>query len=211
MTTIPALIAAREIAEIVHFTPHDGAFGILSTGFLLPNAEVKLEKRLEFVLKLNVADRKDPQWAGYNSMSITVPNRQFLRFSINKHGTGISWWCIFAFDPIILTHPDVVFATGNNTWPNTRRTEGYRGLAGMFADRVPGTYNSNVTRYASVPVNVPTTHEAEVLYKGRLSLDFMRHVYFADQEHADEFFAEASALGVTLPVGTVALRPELFK
>lgn len=211
MSTIPTFLASRGIAEVLHFTPHDGAFGILSTGFLLPNAEVKAEKRLEFVLKLNVKDRKDPQWAGHNSMSITAPNHRFLRYSMSLHGTGISWWCVFAFDPEILTHPDVVFTTGNNTWPNTRRVRGYEGLVGMFADEVPGSYDRIITRHASTRANVPTTFEAEVLYKGRLSIEYMRRVYFADQEHADEFCAEASALGATLPADAVVLRPELFR
>lgn len=211
MSDIPTFLASRGITEVLHFTPHDGAFGILSTGFLLPNAEVKAEKRLEFVLKLNVQERKDRQWAGHNSMSITVPNHQFLRYSRNTHGTGISWWCIFAFDPIILAHPDVVFTSGNNTWPNTRRVKSYQGLVGMFADNVPGRYDSIITRHASLPANVPTSYEAEVLYKGRLPLQYMRHVYFEDQEHADEFFAEASVFGVALPEGAVVLRPELFR
>jgi hypothetical protein len=211
MSTIPDLVTARQIVEILHFTHHDGAFGILTTGVLLPNAEVKKEKRLESILKLNVDQRKDPQWAGYNSMSITKPNLAFLQYSMNKHGTGVNWWCIFAFDPVILDHEDVVFVTGNNTWPRRRQGTGFTGLADMFADTVPGTYGSAITRDHSTPPNVPTSLEAEVLYKGPLRLSFMRHVYFAKQDHAYEFVAEARTLGVTLPDSAVALRPELFR
>jgi hypothetical protein len=210
MSDIPTFLASRKITEVLHFTPHDGAFGILDRRSLLPNAEVKKEKRLEFVLRLNVEQRKDPKWAGHNSMSITVPNRQFLRYSMNRHGTGITWWCIFAFESTILAHPDVVFTTGNNTWPNTIRKSGYEGLVGMFSDKVPGSYDKTIHRPASCAANVPTTDHAEVLYKGKLSIEHMCRVYFKDQEHADEFCAEASVLGVTLPNGAVVLRPEIF-
>lgn len=211
MATISEFIKANGIKEVVHFTHHAGALGILDTRSLIPNAGLKNEKRLEFILKLNNEQRKDPLHAKYNSMSITEPNRKFFGFSRSRHGkTGDVWWCVLAFSPAIMTHPGVLFCSGNNTWPNTRRAEGINGLAGMFADQVPGTYNSLIKRPPAHPRNVPTSLEAEFLYPDRISLDHLLRVYFECQDNADEFVAYARTLCVSLPEGCAIVNPSVF-
>lgn len=211
MTTIPEFISKCGIEEVVHFTTHAGILGILDTRSLLPNAELKKEKRLEFILKLNNEQRKDPKFAVYNSMSITEPNRKFFEFSRNRHGkTGELWWCVLAFSPAIMEYPGVLFCSGNNTWPNTRREQGVNGLAGMFADPVPSTYDRWQARPPSRAPNVPTSLEAEFLYPGRISLEFLLRVYFECQDNADEFVAYARTLGVSLPDGCAVVNPLVF-
>lgn len=204
-------IKTRGIEEVVHFTTHAGILGILDSGCLMPNSELKKEKRLEFILKLNNNQRKDPQFASYNSMSITEPNRKFFGYSRWTHGSAEdAWWCVLAFSPEIMEQPGVLFCSGNNTWPRTNRQPGVTGLAGMFADRIPGTYNSWVTR-TSMPDNVPTSLEAEFLYPGRIPLKFLKRVYFEKQDNADEFVAYARTLHVSLPDDCAVVKPSVFK
>lgn len=204
------VIKRREIAEVVHFTTHSGVLGILDTRSLLPNAELRQEKRLEHILTLNNEERKDKQWAGYNSMSITEPNRKFFSYSrwrINEP----QWWCVLAFDPSVMEDDGVIFCTGNNTWPRTLRRTGPEGLEGMFAEKVPGTYSSWVNRATSTPSNVPTSLEAEFLYPGRISLERLKRVYFEHSSHASEFTAYARTMEVPLPDGCAVVDPAMFK
>lgn len=206
---IRAIIAERGICEILHFTTENGALGFLATRALLPRAELATEKQLEHIMRNNCTVRKDPAWAGHNSMSVTRINSKFFAYSSRTHGTDL-WWCILAFSPEILTHPRVVFSTGNNTWPRARKNEGADGLRNMFAERVPGTYDSTIHRRSDTPLNEPTTEEAEVLYPGRIALDHLLFAYFRDQEHADIFAAQADTLDLSFDGRTIRVEPERF-
>lgn len=145
-------------------------------------------------------------------MSITRINARFFEFSKAQHDHEIDlWWCILAFDPAILTHPNVVFCTGNNTWPRTLRGKGPLALEAMFADSVPGRWNSVVQRPQEMLANVPTCDQAEVLYPGSLSIQQLTRAYFQEQDHADHFLAMASALSLELSTDIVAVAPEKFR
>lgn len=210
--SISAFIRDHGITEVVHFTTHEGILGILDVRNILPNAELKKEKRLEFIVKLNTEYRKDPQFAGYNSVSITEPNRKFFGYSRKRHAGGQNlWWCVIALTPAIMEHDGVLFCSGNNTWPRTIRKAGLKGLTAMFDDPVPGTYSSWVHRSPHHLRNVPTSLEAEFLYPGRIPLDFFLRVYFEHQDHADEFVAYANTLGVALPSNCAVVSPKMFQ
>lgn len=208
--SIQAFIKERGILEVVHFTTHSGIVGILDSGSLIPNSELKKEKRLEFIMTLNTEYRKDPQFASYNSVSITEPNRQFFGYSRRRQVEDF-WWCVLALSPTIMEHPNVLFCTGNNTWPRTIRKPGLSGLNALFDARVPGRYDTWVDRPRSRPQNVPTSLEAEFLYPGRISLDFLLRVYFEKQDHADEFTAYARTFGVALPPNCAVVNPLIFQ
>lgn len=210
--TVSNFLSERGIREVLHFTTRDGALGVLTTRSLIPNAELTKEQRIEFILKSNCEVRKDPRWTGHNSLSISTINSQFLQFSRTRHAEDPDlWWCILSFDPIILTHSDVVFCTGNNTWPRSRRLTGGEGVLAVFADSVPGRYDSTIHRPADMPPNFPTCDQAEVLYPGRLPLDFLRRIYFETQDHADIFLAWNQTLRVGLPDSVAEVSPGLFR
>lgn len=211
--SIAKFIRDRDISEVVHFTTHEGILGILDVGSILPNSELIKEKRLEFIVKLNTEYRKDPQFASYNSISITEPNRKFFGYSRRLHAGGQNlWWCVLALSPVIMEHSGVLFCSGNNTWPRTARKSGLAGLAAMFDDPVPGTYSSWVRRSPGHPKNVPTSREAEFLYPGRIPLlQFLLRVYFETEDHADEFVAYANTLGVVLPSNCAVINPIMFQ
>jgi len=198
--TIAARVSELGIAEILHFTTSNGALGVLAEAALLPRSQLKDSQNLEFILKHNCDTRKDPAWIGYSSMSISKINSKFMSYSEYQHSHEPDlWWCILAFSPKILSHPGVVFVSGNNTWPRAIKQAGEQGLERMFAASVPGTFGSTITRSRSLPANQPTSAEAEILYPGRLSIDYLTHAYFKDSLHADHFHAQAHTLGVELP------------
>lgn len=197
--TIASVVTKLGITEILHFTTSNGALGVLAEKALVPRSQLKETQLLEFIVKNNCDARKDPEWAGHNSMSISRINTKFFQYSEWRHGHEDDlWWCILGFSPSILEHPDVVFVSGNNTWPRAIKKKGEQGLKGMFAAQVPGTYGSTISR-AKIPDNVPTSIEGEVLYPGRVPIEYLTHVYFREQANADQFLSQAHTLGIELP------------
>jgi hypothetical protein len=162
-------VTTHKITEVLHFTTNSGILGILGEKALLPRSELKASQTLEFILHNNCDVRKDPEWTGHNSMSLTKINSSFFSFSERRHAAHADlWWCILSFKPDILSHGDVVFVSGNNTWPGAVKSKGLPGLKKMFAATVPGRYGSTIFRSPGVPINQPTSIEAEVLYPGKL-------------------------------------------
>lgn len=191
--TIPAQIAQRGIIEVVHFTTLRGLLGILDTKAALSRTRVKVEERIEFILKLNAPMVRDAAWEDYVNLSISEINTSFLGHSKRWH-PGIKW-AIAAFDPVILEHPGVHFTTTNNIYPSCRRGTGAAGLAAMFADPVYGRYATVHRRGQGLPANLTTDVEAEVLYAPPLSTEFLRRIYVAEPETADEVHAYINLVG----------------
>ncbi len=203
---------SRGVTEILHFTTDSGAIGVLKTRALIPRAQLPKEEQLEYILKPNCDVRKDAPWTNHNSLSVSKINTQFFRFSQREHGVSKDlWWCILAFHPDILAHPDVVFSTGNNTWPRSLKGKGVDGFAQMFADPVPGRYDTWVRRQMGMPDSLPTSIEAEVLYPGRLAIDHLTRTYFLTQDNADHFLAVARTLHLDFADDIVCVDPQKFR
>ena len=120
------------------------------------------------------------------------------------------WWCILSFSPEILTHPGVFFCTTNNAYTSVDRNTGARGLEKLFADRIEREPGWVATRTEATPINQPTCNQAEVLYPGELSIDYLKHIYVQDVEYAyatESFFDMFEGL----PVQDCEVKPELFK
>jgi hypothetical protein len=182
--TIIEQVTQRGIDEVVHFTTWRGLTGILDTGAALSRSRVRVEERLEFILKLNSATLRDPEWEDYVNLSITEINSNFFNISCRWH-PGIKW-AIASFDSLILDHPGMYFTTTNNIYPSCRRQKGSVGLAAMFADPVLGRYGTVHTRAVGMPANLTTDVEAEVLYPQKLSTEFLRAIYVSTPDYADE-------------------------
>lgn len=211
--TLPSCLAisewasARSIAEIVHFTPHNNLIGILASGFLKSTLRAERDEQVEHVFLPNAPSRiRDLPWLDYASLSVSRINSWLFGSSSGKWHRDTSW-VVLSFDPAILTHPGVVFATTNNAYPECRRAEGLPGLERLFGDRVIG-YNGRVSgRYGS-PSNRPTDQGAEVLYPGELSLDFLQRIYVQTDEASDDVSGLCAVMGRAVEI---VVRPDMFR
>lgn len=186
--TIEDIIRKRGIKEVLHFTQNQGITGILASNAVKSRKHVSQDKYLEYILKFNCPDRsRDINWHGYVNLSITSVNQYFFRISKDKwHVGSVDWWCILSFPPEILTHPGVFFCTTNNAYSGVVvRGTGAAALERLFVDEVVEYESGTVARRkTSTPSNQPTCNQAEVLYPGELSLDYLKSIYVNTSDDA---------------------------
>ena len=197
------IIDRRHISEVLHFTTNQGLVGILYSGALKARARLPQERTLEHIYTPNAAFRKDGAWLDYVNLSVGRINSQFFDVSAGRwHRNRDVWWCILAFDPIILTHDRVFFTTTNNIYPSVKRGTGEAAIEAMFDTPVFGRYNARIDRPTTLRADYPTCEQAEVLYPGEISISFLRRVYVARHEDHDELCGQFAALGLR-PIETV--------
>lgn len=210
--TIEDIINKRGIEEILHFTTNRGLTGILDRKVVKPRKRLPKEKRLEHIVLYNCPDRsRDRGWHDYVNLSITMVNLRLFGISKGKwHHEKDNWWCVLSFLPVILTHPGVYFCTTNNMYSGVKRAQGPQGLENLFASTIVRWDREVVKRSSSTPPNQPTCNQAEVLYPGELSLEYLGHVYV---ETGDNASAVESMFEVFqgLPDVDCITRPELFQ
>jgi len=185
--TIEDIITARGIEEVLHFTTNYGLGGILATGVVKPRARLTEDKYLEQIYRPNCPDRsRDEAWHDYVNLSIARVNWRLLGISADRWHAGMDgWWCVLSFEPEILAHEGVYFTTTNNMYSGVRRAKGPKGLEAMYAERIVQWHSSHVCRDLATPSCQPTDYQAEVLYPGELSLDYLQHAYVSEEEHLD--------------------------
>lgn len=192
MTGIREIIDERKISEIVHFSSNKGLVGCLELGALVSRRQLPVEKHLSYIASPTAAVRvedsaffdKVTDWLDYVNLSISEINSSYFRFAEGWHDGTDRWWVIMSFDPIILEHPGVVFASTNNIYPLVVRSDGADGLNSIFREpiaRKPG-WNAYRRNRGS---RLPTCQQAEVLYPSRLSLDYLRKVYVRTGDQHD--------------------------
>ncbi|AGB22164.1 hypothetical protein Mycsm_01774 [Mycobacterium sp. JS623] len=212
---VAALIAERGITEVLHFTTApNGLVGVCATGAVLSRDRLEEEKYIEHIYAPNCASRlKDSAWTDYVNLSISQVNKYMLdKSSKDWHPpeTGM-WWTVLSFDPMIMAHEGVHFTTTNNTYVETvKRGTGRDGLEALFADSMQwGHYYTRIRRRADMPAHLPTHDQAEVLYPHAVSLEYLRGIYVAVEDHIDDvktwiqFFSAAEGVAVTH-------RPDVF-
>jgi hypothetical protein len=194
--SIDEIITVRGIAEVLHYTTNHGLVGILASRALKCRRDLPSDKYLEHVYEPACADRtRDADWHGYVNMSITRINSALFDIASKKwHKNKDQWWCVLAFDPVILTHPGVVFTTTNNIYSGVIRGRGATGLQRMFAQRVCRWGAINVTRSACPSEACPTCRYAEVLYPTAVSTQHLKRIYVATEEHFDTASGQRAAL-----------------
>jgi len=203
------VISSRGIEEVVHFTTKFGLLGSFHTRAVLPRARLERKAELAYILKHNASYRKDVAWLDYVNLSITHINRHYYSVCSGKwHAGERLWWCIMSFDPRILSDNGVVFTTTNNIYPSVIRAAGAEGLENMFKPVIEGRYYVPISRSPALAPNVPTDEQAEVLYPGSLSTNYLKRVYFKNDEDADEAAAYACATNHA-PV-EIRVAPERF-
>lgn len=192
--TISTLVNERQISEIVHFTTNKGLLGVLYTQCLRARERLAEDARLEHILKLNSAVRKDKPWFDYVNLSISRINSHFFSSSSRWHATDDIWWAVLAFSPEILGHEGVVFTTTNNMYTGVQRNSGVAGFNALFAPIITRWDGEYVTRPAAHPPFLTTCEQAEVLYPGEIPTDWLRRIYVQNESNADEVCAQIGAV-----------------
>jgi len=185
-------IVERDITEVLHFTTNRGLVGILATRHLRSRRRLPEDEYLQHILHPNAIVRpedkpyfdKSKDWLDYVNLSISEINSSFFGFSGTwTHNQG-RWWAILAFDPVILTHDGVFFATTNNAYEHCNRKDGLKGLLQLFAPTVWRKGQWRAVRGNRQP-RLPTCEQAEALYPGEVSTEFLRRIYVRNGEDAD--------------------------
>jgi hypothetical protein len=190
--TILDEISRRKITEIVHFTTNKGLVGVLAKNAVYSRRRLKGEDYLQYILHPNALMRpeeleffdKSADWLDFVNLSVSEINHTFFRFSQHWSHNQEILWIILSFDPGILNHEGVYFATTNNSYEHCRREVGLTGLQVLFANpiRRKGTWRAYRGNRAD---RLPTCEQAEVLYPVALPLSFLRRIYVNRAEHAD--------------------------
>jgi hypothetical protein len=176
--SIASIIAARGISEVVHFTTNHGCLGTLYTRTLLSRARLHDDEMVRYLFSANAELRRDVDFIDHISLSLEHINTEFYRISANKwHRDEPIFWCILAFDPVILTHDGVVFATTNNIYTSVQRGTDEAGLQRLFANPVTRWVGNSVSRSAATKPCYTTCFQAEALYPGSLSTEYLQRVY----------------------------------
>ncbi|RFZ61410.1 hypothetical protein DE4576_05468 [Mycobacterium marinum] len=213
-SAITKVIAERGITEVLHFTsaPH-GFVGICARGLVRSRDRLDADDYIQHIYTPNCPNRiKDEDWTDFVSLSITRVNKNMLGYSKSWHPEPGIWWVVLSFDPLILTHPGVHFTTTNNSYSKTvRRATGVGGLVDMFSNAVPWGHHGSVHyRSSDMPAHLTTDRQAEVLYPREVSLQHLRAVYVAQDEHIDEVKTWIDLFPRTTPVVPVTSKPEVF-
>jgi hypothetical protein len=191
--TIDQAIVARGIVELLHFTTNRGIVGTLASHALLSRYRLPQEKYLEHVLHVNAATRpeaaeffdKSQNWLDYVNLSISEINARYFAVSKRWHHDKNVWWGILAFDPQIMSHDGVIFATTNNSYDRCSRQSSIEGFESLFAPRISRKTNWQVSR-GRRNARLPTCEQAEVLYPGSVRTEFLRRIYVQEEEHHDQ-------------------------
>ena len=207
--SIQDVIAGRGITEVFHFTTNKGLLGILDARSLKSRARLKDNQRLEFILNLNTPIVKDPEWEDFANLSISRINSTLYQISSERwHADSNVWWCVLAFDPIIMTHEHVTFTTTNNIYPSTKRGQGNEAFERLFAPTVLGRYSTRNIRHDGMPDSYTTCEQAEVLYPGEISTEYLKCIYVSTVEDQDD--VRGQLLAVNHPPVEVVVNPRIF-
>lgn len=209
--SIAEIVESRKIENIVHFTTNRGSLGVLATRKLKARARLSEDAMLKHIFQVNAADRsRDAAWHDYVNLSISKINTNFFEVSAGAwHKESDFWWCILAFDPVILGHGGVNFATTNNMYSGVLRAAGESGLEALFAPTIRRWHSSTVIRPAALDECLPTCPQAEVLYPGEISTDFLKAIYVQTDASAIELAGQVAA--VAHRQVKIEVRPELFQ
>lgn len=207
--TIEHIIQHRQITEVLHFTTNLGLLGTLYSQSLKSRHRLTQDKQLEYIFSPNAAFRKDAAWLDYVNLSISQINSYFFNVSAGRwHRDRDIWWCVLSFSPKILTHEGVWFTSTNNIYTGVTRGQQAQGLESVFAERVVRWNGNIVCRGATTPACNPTCEQAEVLYPGEVSTNFLRKIYVSTEDDADEICGHFC--GVGHPEVDLVVLPSLF-
>lgn len=196
--TIAEEVTARGVRELLHFTTNNGLLGSLASGHLKSRPLLKVDEYLKKVIHYNSQTRieesayfdKQQDWISFVNLSISEINRRFFGISEGWHIGKDKWWSIMSFDPVIMIHDGVWFTTTNNSYDGCIRRQGLAGFIGVFDNPILRKRwgMGGVPWYAyraNRAARLPTCEQAEVLYPGQVSMEYLRAVYVREDDQAD--------------------------
>ncbi|MBC3812752.1 DarT ssDNA thymidine ADP-ribosyltransferase family protein [Undibacterium aquatile] len=208
--TIDNIVRLREIEEILHFTTNTGILGILDTRLLKARNRLNVDARLEYIFTPNARVRnRDAAWLDHVNLSVSKINTSFATYSGNWHRDTNIWWCVLSFSPEILIHDGVVFTTTNNIYTSVKRGQGSDGFEAMFAQKIVQYNGKSIERDPNCPANHTTCEQAEILYPGELSTEFLRKIYVPNDDICDQIAGQLTA--VNHRAIEIEIRESLFK
>lgn len=213
MNDIKEAIRARSISEVLHFTTSNGLLGTVTVGALLSHKDLPSERTLSHILQINCPDRsRDKEWHSYVNLSVSRINASFFSIAKNKwHATKDLYWCILSFKPEIMSHPKVYFSTTNNAYACAVRETGIIGFDSMFAESIRQFPDKTIRRPSQLAPNLTTCQQAEVLYPGRVPVEFLQRVYVPSEDIYCEAKAQIEICAPSLSKDLeLVIAPELF-
>lgn len=207
--SVASAAGARGIDEILHYTTSRGVLGVLASKSLKSRQRLPEDDYLVHVWVAACAIRYDTPWLDYVSLSVSDINSALFAIAAGKWHAGQYWWGVLSFTPEILDHDGVQFATTNNMYPSVERGTGVEGFEALFADRVPGRYGAVSVRSSTHPPSRPTDPQAEVLYPGELSSDYLQRIYVPDATSRATVRAQCEA--VEHGAVDVEIKPSVFR
>ncbi|WP_065322677.1 DarT ssDNA thymidine ADP-ribosyltransferase family protein [Tritonibacter mobilis] len=185
--SIQDIVTARSISEVVHFTTNHGCLGTLYTQKLLSRAKLHDDEMVQYLFAANAELRRDKAYLDHISLSVEHINTKFFNVSAGKwHRDEPIFWCILAFDPIVLSHEGVVFATTNNIYTSVKRGEGEDGFENLYSKQVSQWAGNVVTRSVTLQPCYPTCFQAEALYPAELSTEYLHRIYVKTETDQSE-------------------------
>ncbi|MGK5637152.1 DarT ssDNA thymidine ADP-ribosyltransferase family protein [Streptomyces sp. URMC 126] len=194
---VGVLVEEREITEVVHFTTNRGLLGILVQRECKARALLARDEYLESIYHQNTKYRReDRRYLTYVNLSVSEPNHRFLRISSEDWWAHEDlFWAVLSFDPVIMTHPGVLFAPGNMGYSGITPAAGRAGAEALFAEHVPQGFGKTMRRRRDRAPHLPTNPQAEVLYPRTVPTRYLRRVYTLTHEDAAKAEAIVSASG----------------
>ncbi|MCU6664501.1 DarT ssDNA thymidine ADP-ribosyltransferase family protein [Silvania hatchlandensis] len=213
--SIEQVMVEKGISEVLHFTTERGLTGCAGTGLVLSRKALNEEQYLSYIASPVSSERreaqatfnKDEDWLDYINLSISEINTSYFNAAKNWFRGEDRWWCIMAFDSIILTHPKIYFTTTNNIYTSVIRTPGCVGLQAMFVETITRWRGKTVSRNGRQQ-RLTTCEQAEVLYPNPLDMKFLRSVYVQNPEQAASIHGTLRSFGF-LSVNVI-ICPEKF-
>lgn len=190
-------IQERGITEVLHFTTRRGLVGIFAQGKVQARAGLDTDAYLEHVYQPNSNYRREsPDYWRYVNLSITQVNGRFFDISRRWHANDPDlFWAVLSFNPDVITHEGVLFASSNMAYDGVEPVGGSAGLEALFADSVHDGFGRQVRRSSGKPANEPTAAQAEVLYPDAVSTTYLQRIYVADDLDAASVEAIVGSVG----------------
>ncbi len=186
------------IQRVRHFTTNRGLLGTLSLRRLLSRSQLADDVMVDLIALNNCFNRWDRQWFDHVNLSIQEINGYLYDISSGKWHDGEDlWWVVLDFDPVILSHPGVVFVTTNNGYSTARRAQGADGLRALWA---PEVVTMQYSRRRTLDrrlraADQPTDPQAEALYPQGVSTQWLRSIHVGEPGLVDSVSGYFAATG----------------
>jgi hypothetical protein len=209
---------AKSVSEILHFTRGDNFVGILAQGAVLSRNTLNFRRQgfemLEFVGIPAWADRsRDVDWWDFINLSIQSVNQTLLDGARRKHTD--QRWFILSFSLEVLMQPGIMFTDTNNAYiPYVTRADAAVGFNLPFCQQYRDAQGKQHNRNPELPIQYPTSQQAEILYPNVLDLTYLKKVYVEDEpgaQHANSAKFTQDYLSATFHDFVVEINPNKFK